>query len=287
MRFVILGGDQRSLWLLRLLREAGHTVSPLALERGLDEAPAEPTAALGAAEALVLPIPAERGGRLNAPLSEGSWDLYALLALLRPGTPVFCGAPPASLRPRCADLGLPIHDLLVLDSFARRNAALSAEGAVALLSEGPDAVCGSRVLVTGGGRLAMALVARLRALEASVTLAARDPAQRAAGEALGCRAVEFSAAAEPGYDHVVNTVPSRLFGEGELRAFGPCRLLELASPPYGIDPAASQSIGNPVRLAPGLPGRYAPRAAAKAIRDAIFEILEASPSWNPCESGWR
>ena len=271
MRFAILGGDARALWLLRLLRADGHAVKHFALERALPDGEASPENALRGAEALLLPIPAARGGALNAPYSAMTHDPAAHRTAAASGTPVFCGVPDAALRETCAARGLPLVDLTARESFALQNAALTAEGALSLLTEGPDAIRGRRVLVAGCGRVGRALVKRLAAMEAAVTLAARDPAQRDWAESLGCRTVTPEAAPGPGYAAVFNTVPAPLFGAAELAAFGPVPLIELAGAPGGFDRAAAAALGNPVRVESGVPGRYAPLAAARIIRDEIMK----------------
>ena len=63
-------------------------------------------------------------------------------------------------------------------------------------------------------------------------------------------------------------------GAPELAAFGGARLLELASPPYGFDRAAAEELGKHVELCGGLPGKCAPQAAAQALRDTIYSVLE-------------
>lgn len=274
MIFAMLGGDDRSVRLARLLREAGHTVRPFALELALPDCLPGPAEALLGAEAALLPLPARRGGKLNAPFSARPHDAAALLRHAAPGTPVICGAADAALREFCRAAGLPLFDLMERESFVQRNAALTAEGTLALLAQGPGAILGRHILVAGCGRVGKALVRRLIALEAEVTVAARSPAARAWALGLGCRAVPLEDAAGPGYDAAVNTVPARVFDHEALRRFGHIPLIELASAPYGFDPAAAQALGNPVRLAAGVPGTYAPEAAAEAMREALDLILK-------------
>ena len=274
MIFAILGGDDRSVRLARLLRGDGHTVRPFALEQALPDAYPDPAEALRGAEAVLLPLPAQRGGKLNAPFSAGIHAAPELLRHAAPGTPVICGVPDAALRERCRERGLPLFDLMERESFVARNAALTAEGTLALLAQGPGAILGRRILVAGCGRVGRALARRLAALEAEVTVAARSQVARDWATSQGCRAVPLESAAAPGYDAAVNTVPARVFDHAALRRFGQIPLIELASAPYGFDPAAAQALGNPVRLAAGVPGTYAPEASAAAMREALDSILK-------------
>ena len=99
-----------------------------------------------------------------------------------------------------------------------------------------------------------------------------SPAQRAAAECDGVRAMRLAGLGGE-FDFVVNTAPAPVLGERELRALPGAALIELASPPYGIDAAAAERLGRKVQLASGLPGKTAPEAAAKAVRDAVYAIL--------------
>ena len=273
MRFALLGGDGRSVRLAGLLAADGHSVVPFALERALpDCAPSAADAAAGA-DCVVLPLPSEKNGALFAPFSADSHPVPLLLAGAAPGTRVFAGGAGEDLRSACRRGGLPLTDLLRREDFALKNAELTAEGAVARLMEGEGALRHARVLIAGYGRIGQRLAAKLTALGADVTVLARRPEARTAAELAGCRAVKRLPAGAD-FDAVVNTVPAVIFGAPELAALGGARALELASAPYGFDRAAAEALGRRIELCAGLPGQYAPMAAAAAIRDTIYSVLE-------------
>ena len=275
MVFALLGGDDRSDRLGRLLRADGHTVRAFALERALPECCPDARAAVEGADCVLLPLPCEREGVLYAPLSALRVPAAPLLDAAAPGTPVFAGKPSEPLRSACRRQGLPLTDYLRREEFALRNAELTAEGALALLLEGEGALRDSRVLIGGFGRIGRFLAQKLRFLGADVTVAARRPEDRALAQLMGCRALRFSEATDPAaWDAVVNTVPAPVFGSAELAAFGGARLIELASPPYGFDLAAAEALEKRVELCGGLPGKCAPQAAAAALRDTIYSVLE-------------
>jgi len=69
---------------------------------------------------------------------------------------------------------------------------------------------------------------------------------------------------------VFNTVPERIFGEEELACIPKAaRVIELASPPYGMDVARAKELGVDARIEAGLPGRYFPVSAAGAMLRAF------------------
>lgn len=272
MRFALLGGDRRCLYLYELLLADGHAVNPFALELALPDCAACAAEAVAGADCVLLPVPCEKNAALFAPFSAGERAVSPLLADAAPGTRVFAGGAGEDLRSACRRGGLPLTDYLRREDFALRNADLTAEAALARLMEGDGALRGQRVLISGFGRIGRCLAPKLLALGAEVTVLARDPAQRTQAELAGCRALR--ALGPEGYDAVVNTVPACIFGAGELEMLGRARLLELASAPYGFDRAAAEAMGREAELCPGLPGTYAPRAAAAAMRDVIYSVLE-------------
>ena len=273
MIFALLGGDLRSVLLCKALRKDGHKVRPYALEAALRCCAESAADAAEGAECLLLPLPCERNGRLNAPLSDREEAVEHLLRFAARGTPVLAGMAGERVRVACRNLELPLTDYGLREDFALRNADLTAEGALGLLADGAHALRDSRVLLVGWGRIGRALAEKLLALGAEVTVAARSPEARAAAELRGCRVCRPEEAPRPGYDAVVNTVPARLYGREALSDFGGARLIELASAPYGFDPAAAEELGTTVTLAAGLPGKYAPASAARAVQKTVYSIL--------------
>lgn len=168
-------------------------------------------------------------------------------------------APPGQKR------GLPYYRN---KSYIMRNAALTAEAAVSLLMQRVPPVMGRQVLIVGYGRIGRQLARRLHALGAQVTVAARRAESRTEAEADGLRAVDITPTPET-YDAVINTVSAPVL-RGD---FGAALRLDLASAPGGW------ADDTPVLHAPGLPGRYAPEAAARIMRDAIYETLREETQW--------
>lgn len=269
MVFAVIGGDMRSVYLAEMLREAGHETRTFALEKAMSDCCGSAREASAGVDGVILPMPCEVGERLNSPLSGGEWCVFDILRQVPRGTAVFAGKAGDGVVEACKRLDMRLFDYLRREELALRNAELTAEGAVGLLLDSPEALAGSRVLISGFGRIGRALAAKLKALGAEVSVAARSPADRALAGCMGCRGLKITDCAGE-WDAVVNTVPHVIFGRAEMDSFGGARLIELASPPYGFD----MSAGYPVSLASGLPGKTSPKSAARAIMDTIFNILE-------------
>lgn len=268
---MIIGGDRRFVSLWAMLEKDGHRVFPMAMEKAL---PLQGPPDYMGTEAVILPLPAEKEGALNSPLSEGKHSLCRLLEPFAPGTKVFGGMVGETLREYCRERGLVLYDYFAREDFQIKNALLTAEGAAALLL-GLDerSLMGRRALIVGFGRIGKLLAPRLQALGLRVSVMARSAAQRAWAEAMGCEGLKMGEL-EGSFDFVLNTVPAVVFGEGELRRLGDAALLELASAPGGFDEKAALALGKNIVKAPGLPAKWAEASAAEAIRDTMYNILE-------------
>ena len=271
MKIIIIGGDERMVQLYKMLTKDGHSVFPVAMERAL---PLQGPPDWAGAELAILPLPAERGGRLNTPLSEGEYCASDFLALLPEGCRVFAGMAGEKLRESCLRRGLIPEDYFLREELQVKNAALTAEGALGLLL-GADgrSLAGRRVLICGFGRIGRLVGLRLKAVGAELCVAARSAADRAWAEAMGFAAVKLGEVSGE-YDFVLNTVPAPVLGRRELERVGRAILVELASAPYGIDRSAAEELGLRLIMASGLPALTAPESAAEAIKDSIYNILE-------------
>ena len=159
------------------------------------------------------------------------------------------------------------------EGFNRYELALIAGALALMLGMDGKALSGRRALIAGFGRIGRMLAPRLKALAMDVWVMARSSEQRVWAEAMGCGALKFSDKA-PKTDFVLNTVPERVLGEKELGPMGRPLLIELASAPGGFREEAVEKLKLKLVKAPGLPSKCCPTAAAEAIRDTIYNILE-------------
>ena len=281
MKFAVLGGDSRSALLCRLLEQDGQKVPTYCLEKaelpaGVQCAGCLQSAVYGA-DWVMLPVPAERNGELNAPLSAQNLKMEELIAALWPGQTLCGGMLSTASSLAALRAGLNVADLMHRREFTVGNAAITAEAAIQKLMEAtPRCLMGSHILVMGWGRIASILAPKLHALGAYVTVAARKAGDRAMAAALGLGCCSFKALAliAEDLDFVVNTVPAPVIGERILgRLKKEAVLLELASAPGGFDPELAAQLGLKCIKAPGLPGVYAPESAAELIRDSVYAII--------------
>lgn len=268
MKLLVLGGDTRSMHLARVAREAGWSVSARYLQ-GWEEDEKEE-----AWDAVALPYPVcEKEGMLLTPLWHENVPMHSVMQACMKAKRVFGGA---RAQLWVNDAYNPGND----ESFVIHNAQITAEGAVfCAMRDGKRGMLESRCVVLGCGRIARFLARYLEAMGAQVTLAARKEKDRAYVHASGWKAIDFSRDALydalSRADFIFNTVPQPVLDEAALQCIGTdAHLYELASAPYGFSMETAMRLGVHAHLESGLPGRYAPRAAAEAMFHVIERLTE-------------
>ena len=156
-------------------------------------------------------------------------------------------------------------DLLLDEQYAAENAYLTAEAALDVALPYLDITLRNcPVLILGWGRIGKCLARILRALDASVTVAARKETDRAALHSLGYQTAD-STALPPlrPYRLIFNTVPKLIVSREQMATCHPaCVKIDLASRP-GMD-------DGDVIIARGLPGIHFPESSGRLIADTIF-----------------
>ena len=259
MDYVVIGGDARFEYLARLLSERGASVGMFGRE-ACPWAGAVDAQALGSAGTVVVNCPPKADVTLEDVLERTS-DTARIFA---------CGPG----HPGLEDDRL--TDLWADEALLLENARLTAEGALAsAMRASPKALVGMRCMVVGWGRIGHSLTELLVALGARVTVASRTAAGRNRAVERGAEAVDTVqiAAVLPGHKLVCNTAPAMVLDAAALGSADPdAMLIDLASPPYGVDLRAAWSRGLRAWREPGLPGRYCPHSAARAILNAMDRL---------------
>lgn len=280
--FAVVGGDLRQAWVAGRLAQRGGTVYTALLDRDVElsarvHKAGDVKQAVERANVVVLPLPVTVDGEtLNAPLGECPLPLGELMPLL--GGKLVLGGRTAPLEALARANGAELVDYFAREELAVLNAVPTAEGALELaMAELPTTIFGTRVLVTGFGRIARVLCRLLVAMGAQVTVAARKYSDFAWIEIFGARAAHIDALAEKAAnaDLVFNTVPALLFDRTALAALPRgAVLIDLASRPGGVDLAAAGKLGVKTIWALSLPGKVAPISSGEAIKDTILNILD-------------
>ncbi len=274
--FLILGGDNRSLYLGEYLENQGFKVCYYAFNhtdcyKTLEEA-------INTSDVVVLPLPFTKDRiTLNTPLFEDRVLISDILALLSHKKTVFGGQLPKSFCEELDSKNCPYCDYFLLDELAIYNAVPTAEGVVqVLIEELPITVHGMKCAILGYGRVGKVLANTLSCLGADVTVFARKESAFAEIYASAMKYKHFEEL-ETGFndfDAVINTVPVRVLGSGELSNLNSdCILVEVASAPFGIDFQAAKEKAFKVIKAGSLPGKVAPKTAGEIIGRSILPMI--------------
>ena len=163
------------------------------------------------------------------------------------------------------------------ETFLRKNARLTAEGALAtVMRVKKRALMRETALVTGYGRIGREMTARLCALGMFVIVCARSEEQMRMAHAAGAHPVPLAqiAAACRQADVIINTIPAHVLGDAALAETArDTPIIELASAPYGLEMQKAVKLGLQVCVESGLPGRYAPLDAGEALFDALTRAM--------------
>lgn len=260
-------GDRRQFWAVEQLRARGCIVVAHGVP-GLESWPLPERLSGG----VLLPFPSFQGEYLRG---REALPVAALLERLSPGTHVY-GALLDAHRAAMQAAGARVFDLYGAEPLTTLNAVPTAEGAIRLAIDASDITLhGASCFVLGFGRVGKVLAQKLHALSALVTVAARNPADRALAQAAGMRAsalgTELHGLHEA--DFIFNTVPAPVLTAEQLAGVRPdCVLIELASKPGGIDEAACRALGLRYHFAPGLPGQCAPETAGRLYADCVVNL---------------
>ena len=163
------------------------------------------------------------------------------------------------------------------EAFALKNAYYTAEAAVSLaIYETDKALSDSSILILGYGRIGKALEAYLRPLSKDITVCARDENARIKASFNGSKTVDFSDIANGlYYDIIFNTVPHPVLNSKELsNAKEGLIIIDLASFPGGVDAHFARAKNIRLITARGLPGKFSPASAGKAVGETVIKILK-------------
>ncbi len=273
MKFIIIGGDKRQLYLKNFLAASGNSVKTFGLtEQGGGEL------VLSDCDTVLLPMPVSRDGKtLNSPLYGGKMPLDRIAELTVKGQTVFGGIMPPQFCDMLNKKGVRYYDYGCDESLLIYNAALTAEAAVkTAVAESDGALFGSNSLIIGYGRIGKILSRYLSAVGSSVTVAVRKVpvlAEIAVGGYSPVKVCDMSRVL-PQCDYVFNTAPAPVLGSRELKNIAEGAIvIDLASAPGGTDREAAEKLNIKVVSALSLPGKESPRAAAKIIYETVKNNL--------------
>ncbi|MDO5417772.1 MAG: dipicolinate synthase subunit DpsA [Lachnospiraceae bacterium] len=281
-QFFIFGSDPRQLYLAEILAEkrlpfaSSYETNPrwtyLSFEKAMETCPV-----------ILAPLPFTRNQKTIFKTPGDGLSILDFCSMLRPGQTLFGGSLPPVVTSFCRENQITFFDYMELEEVCIENAVATAEGAVCeAIRISPGTLQGSAGLLAGYGRCGRVLARKLKALDMKLTVMEKNPEKLALAKADGFSVIRpeaLDALSSLHWQYLFNTVPAPLFGKEQLsRMPKSVTILDIASAPGGVDFDFCRSTGRCALLCPGLPGRFAPKAAAQVLADAVFRRVPISPS---------
>lgn len=253
MRYAVIGGDMRFAHLAAMLAETGRQAAGFFQPDGEDK-PEE----LRKYDCFIS----------NWPMKPGK-AAEEVFHNIRPGSVLLLCGPgfPGEKR-----WDLQYVNLWEDEELLTENAYLTAEGAVAsAMSRTAYGLQGEKCLVVGYGRIGRALADILTGIGAHTAVYSHSAQKYAQIRTAGAEVCTDLSEALKGRRFIFSTPPAQLIGPELLDVIDrDALIIDLASPPYGVDMDAALERGLHAIREPGLPGRYCPVSAARAILNAVL-----------------
>lgn len=284
---VVIGGDSRQIEVARSLSALYKKVNIFGhpsenLPDSVDSV-TDLSQTLVDTKVVVLPISGMNdAGMVRGYQADQFIDFGSHFSGLKENTLIVTGQFTAKWLKISKEMGIGVIQYAEDDRIAIPNSVPTAEGAVQIaMEELPITIHGSTVIVCGFGRVGKTTAGVFKALGARVIVTVRRQALLDHAFELGFEAVFQKDLAEVlnSADIIVNTVPALILAEPELTKASPeALIIDLASPPGGTDFEAAERFRLKAILAPGLPGKVAPKTAGKILASTIPQLI--ADFWN-------
>ena len=232
--------------------------------------------AMQGAEVVILPLPASRDG-IYPTATRAVPTLREIFSRADDEALFLGGAISAAVREAAAPHGLRLLDYYRGEKLLLQNAAATAEAAIGMAAlDLPVMLSGAHVCILGGGRIAFALLSRLLALGARVTLLARRPEVREAASRMGAEVLPLSEHTPPVFSPdtaaVFSTVPQKICPRASLATLVPgTYFYDLGG--GALDTEDGEACGLILPPSAGLPGKYSPVSAGEFLYEQILTII--------------
>lgn len=275
--FVIIGGDKRQKYLGEYLKKCGYAVETYGLYDWDDDSERLKTL-ITPKSVIILPLPFSKNGKtVFMPFSKRELPLTRLMSLIGSENKVVGGMFSDDFSRILQEKQIPFYDYYD-STFISENAYLTAFGTLKIILEHIDfAVSLGSFAVTGYGRVGRETAELLKKLSCDVTVFARSEEALNNASLRGCKAERLSKLPTQAdkFDIIINTVPQNIIDVQTLKNIRPdCKIIELASAPFGVKPEEAEKYSVSVIKAPGLPGKYTAKTAGELIGKKIVKTFQ-------------
>lgn len=276
--FLLIGGDNRQLYIADHLEKNGKNVSVYALPEINRKCIKNLKKELGTYDAVVFPLPVSKDGIHPFTVVPVKETLDDIVSLLHENMLVFAGKSGSGFESKVLSKGVELFDYFRREDVTVMNTVPTVQGILKVIFENIDyTVHSCSCAVFGYGRVAKVASDILSSLGADVTVCVRKGEDIALAEVnglRGCYISEFYKTADE-FDIIINTVPSMVIDRKTLENVRKdVLIIDVASAPFGTDFAAAYEFGINAFQCSSLPGKVAPKTAGRIIADGIINILK-------------
>lgn len=281
LTIAVVGGDEREQEICRLAAESGAKVKAFGFpwpNGGIAGAVLAPDAAraLAGAHIALMPIPGiATDGSIFA--TTQIIPREPLLREMAAGAHIILGRADDGLKRAAAVLGVGIHEYEGDQELMLLRAPAIAEGVIKIVIENtPITIHDARICVVGQGNIGTVLTRMLIALGGHVTVAARNPVQRASAYTLGAVALTLTdlLQASGSFDVLLSTVPAPIVTSTLIdRLPAHALIVDMAAPPGSCDLNHAKNTGRKAIWARAL-GRRAPVTVGRSQWAGIARIID-------------
>lgn len=269
-KVLILGGDNRQIELYKIFRKEGYNASLFGFDAIDKDSDYNFYEKLEECDYLFLPIPYKaNGGLVKTPFSKKSYTLHDVQSKLKEDCVVLLGMSDSEIEHYLNLRNLKFWDYLKDEGFLVENARLTAEAALAIaMLRNTKSLDDCVVSILGFGRISKQLIRLLNVFSCPIYVTTRRNMDASHANLNGGEFIHTNRASEAvnKADVVFNTIPKVIFDEKKMTEIkADVTIFELASYPYGFDMDYARQKGMDIRIEAGLPGRFFPKSAAKAI----------------------
>ena len=274
----VIGGDMRQVYLANYLKNQRYQVITYATKKEGSECKEGKSFenVIREAKCMIGPVVFSKNGEITGSSSNKKMSVETLLQEMTKEQILFGGCINEEIRHECEQKGIKAFDFMKMDDVAIYNAIATAEGAIMeAIKMQPINLHKSRCLVLGYGRCAKVLAAKLKGMDAQVTVCARNKTARSLAKSFGLEVMDFTELKRRicQYDHIFNTVPKQILKEDILRKISKesC-IIDIASYPGGTNHQMAEKLGICAKLCPSLPGIYSPKSSGIMLAKKVLEI---------------
>lgn len=278
----IFGGDKRQVYMASSLLNKGYQVYTFRLFEKIEHKNHSAVNSLkelmNKCRVLIGPIPLTRDLVTISSGSSDNTDGETIAHYLNKEHMLIGGLIPQDIQTMCKEKDIFCYDLMNSDKIAIMNAVATAEGAIMeAIKSSVINLHKSNCLVIGYGRCGKILAAKLKGLDANVTIAARSDNDLAYAQATGLSAVHIRDMEQllPTFHFIFNTVPALILNKELLKKVSEdVVIIDIASAPGGVDFEYALKRGINAKLCLGIPGKVSPKTSADILVTEIEALMK-------------